>query len=80
MSKKEDTKTIEENIGEVTSSPIIIHAQYTKDLSFENPHAPQTFRGQGGNPDMDMNIEIEAQKPEDDKELQEYYYPVPFFF
>jgi len=68
MSKKEDTKTIEENVGKVPSSPIIIHAQYTKDLSFENPHAPQTFRGQGGNPDMDMNIEIEAQKPEDDKE------------
>ncbi|MAZ76706.1 MAG: protein-export chaperone SecB [Micavibrio sp.] len=61
--KKQDNNT-EETEGNVPNSPVVIHAQYTKDLSFENPHAPQSFRGQG-NPEMDMNIELEVQKIED---------------
>lgn len=65
MTKETEVKNNDKQGGEVPNSPIVIHAQYTKDLSFENPHAPQSFRGQGGNPEMDMNIEIEAQKIED---------------
>jgi preprotein translocase subunit SecB len=63
QSKKQAKKT-EETANQVPNSPIVIHAQYTKDFSFENPHAPQSFRGQG-NPEMDMNIELEVQKIED---------------
>lgn len=68
MTDKENDQLPEDNTeqaaGQVPNSPIVIHAQYTKDLSFENPHAPQSFRGQG-NPEMDMNIELEVQKIED---------------
>lgn len=67
MTKETETKKNEQQDDKVPNSPIIIHAQYTKDLSFENPHAPQSFRGQGGNPEMDMNIEIEVQKIEDEE-------------
>jgi preprotein translocase subunit SecB len=44
--------------------PVIIHAQYVKDISFENPNAPETLRpGQGG-PEMDVNINMDAKKME----------------
>jgi len=50
----------------VPNAPVTIHAQYIKDLSFENPHAPKSFQGQGENPNMDLNIEIEVQKMEEE--------------
>jgi preprotein translocase subunit SecB len=64
MTDKTNEENTAETAGQVPDSPIVIHAQYTKDLSFENPHAPQSFRGQG-NPEMDMGIELEVQKIED---------------
>lgn len=52
--------------------PIMIHAQYVKDLSFENPNAPDTLRGAGGAPEMDVNIGMDARKlPGDEKSLYE---------
>lgn len=68
----ENKENTEENVGQVANTPIVIHAQYMKDLSFENPHAPQTFQGQGGNPEMDMNIEIDVQKLEDESKSELY--------
>jgi len=72
MSDQESTNNSEENVGNVANTPLVIHAQYMKDLSFENPHAPQTFQGQGGNPEMDMNIEIDVNKLEDQNEKELY--------
>jgi len=34
--------------------------QYVKDLSFENPNAPNAFRHQGEQADMDVNVDIQA--------------------
>ena len=44
--------------------PITIHAQYVRDLSFENPNAPESLRPTGGAPEMDINIGMDARKLE----------------
>lgn len=45
--------------------PVVIHAQYIKDLSFENPNAPQSLRpAKEGKPTMDINFSMDAQKTE----------------
>lgn len=47
--------------------PIVIHAQYVKDLSFENPNTPASLRGTATPPEMDVNIGMDARKIADDK-------------
>lgn len=72
MSKKEE-KTPNENFDQERSMPqdanlpIAIHAQYVKDLSFENPNTPDSLRGGKVMPVMDVNIGMDARKLEDEK-------------
>lgn len=41
--------------------PLTIHAQYIKDLSFENPNAPASLKNKdGGAPVMDVNVNIDS--------------------
>ena len=40
--------------------PITVNAQYIKDLSFENPNAPNSLRGGDKAPDVEVNINVEA--------------------
>ena len=44
------------------SLPVQIHTQYVKDMSFENPNAPETLRPQQGSPEMDININLDARE------------------
>lgn len=47
--------------------PINLVAQYVRDLSFENPLAPESMKMQGAQPQMDVNIGLDARKmPEED--------------
>ena len=40
--------------------PLTIHAQYIKDLSFENPNAPESLKSkEGGAPTMDVNVTMD---------------------
>jgi preprotein translocase subunit SecB len=41
-----------------TQAPITINAQYLKDLSFENPNAPQSLTGQGGAPQIEVAVNV----------------------
>lgn len=44
------------------TAPIVVNAQYTKDLSFEVPGAPAVFaRMQENAPDIKINIQVNAQ-------------------
>jgi len=52
--------------------PLIVHAQYVKDVSFENPNSPQTLIAGKGGPEMDVNINIALREIEDEK-LQDLY-------
>jgi preprotein translocase subunit SecB len=47
------------------SQQILINAQYIKDLSFENPDAPASLIAQKAQPKIDLSVNIEAQKLQD---------------
>lgn len=63
-----------EDVGEVARTPLVIHRQYLKDLSFENPNAPGILQRIDNRPKMDLNIGIDVQKLESDE--HENYYEV----
>jgi len=44
-----------------TAQQLIINAQYIKDLSFENPRAPQSLTQQTTAPTVDINVDVNAQ-------------------
>ena len=46
--------------------PINILAQYVRDVSFENPLAPDSLRAGQTNPEMDINIGMDARKLPDE--------------
>ena len=48
-------------------SQINILAQYVRDISFENPLAPDSLRTDRTTPKMDINIGVDARKVPDDK-------------
>jgi preprotein translocase subunit SecB len=41
-------------------------AQYVRDLSFENPNAPRSMQGPGENPQLKVNVNVNAGKKGDD--------------
>lgn len=45
--------------------PVTVHAQYVKDVSFENPAAPFSLKAGQENPKMDININLDARNLED---------------
>jgi preprotein translocase subunit SecB len=44
--------------------PIVVHGQYVKDLSFENPHAPASF-GIEGDPAFQVGIDVDVNSLEE---------------
>jgi preprotein translocase subunit SecB len=44
-----------------TSQRLVVNAQYIKDLSFENPRAPQSLTLQATPPAVDINVDVNAQ-------------------
>src|SRR5437773_11829245 len=47
--------------GAAQGQQLIINAQYIKDLSFENPRAPQSLMQQAGPPAVEINVDVKAQ-------------------
>ena len=39
---------------------LVVHAQYIKDFSFENPNAPKVLIENLGQPDVEVNVSVEA--------------------
>ncbi|PCJ99036.1 MAG: protein-export chaperone SecB [Zetaproteobacteria bacterium] len=52
---------------QTTDLPITIHTQYIRDISFENPDAPESMRADLGMPEMNVNIGMDARAITDDK-------------
>ena len=46
---------------------LTMHAQYIKDLSFENPGAPTIFTQKTGQPDVEVNVNVAANSVENDQ-------------
>ena len=66
MAKKGNSNTAPEQGSE---SPLIVNAQYIKDLSFENPSPPMQSGENEGNPDISIQIEAQA-KPVIDRSFE----------
>ena len=49
-----------------TGNPITIHTQYIKDLSFENPNAPESVALQQ-QPKINIDVDVEARTNQDQK-------------
>ena len=55
----EDKKT--ETQTETQIQPqIVVHSQYVKDFSFENPNAPKTLMNTEGQPEIEINVNVNA--------------------
>jgi preprotein translocase subunit SecB len=49
--------------GEGNQPPLVINAQYVKDLSFEAPQAPQIFaQMQRAKPEMQVKVDVQARR------------------
>jgi preprotein translocase subunit SecB len=48
------------NGAELANPGIRILAQFTRDLSFENPRAPESLRATGDSPQIDIGVELNA--------------------
>ena len=46
---------------------LIVHAQYIKDFSFENPNAPKILIENLGQPDVEINVSVAAKLIDDDQ-------------
>lgn len=44
--------------------PVTVHAQYVRDISFENPHAPDSLRANKQAPEMNIQISMDVRKLE----------------
>jgi preprotein translocase subunit SecB len=47
--------------GEAGQQQLIVNAQYVKDLSFENPRAPQSLMQQAQPPEVQIGVDVKAQ-------------------
>ena len=74
MSKDNPSKDQKETLqaGTLPNMPVTVHAQYIKDISFENPNAPNSLRPSQEKPSVEVNISLDATKLED-PELKSLY-------
>lgn len=74
MSDEKNTNQPADNDAQLqaTGLPVTIHAQYIRDLSFENPGAPESMRGGQDIPEMNVNIGMDARAIEN-TELKNLY-------
>ncbi len=66
-----DKKTKDAKPGDEAAGMAIL-AQYVRDISFENPNAPESLRAGQQTPEMDINIAMDARKLED-KDIPNLY-------
>ena len=48
------------NEGTQVARQLVVHAQYIKDLSFENPNAPNVLTEDTGQPDVEIGVNVGA--------------------
>ena len=65
MTNDNDMKSVNDNTDTRNNEksnipPIVINAQYVKDLSLEIPHAPEIFRKITQAPDVHVNVDVNA--------------------
>jgi len=51
--------------SQAAASPMLVHAQYIKDLSFENPNAPLTLQANAQPPNVQVQIDVKSRPIKD---------------
>ena len=49
-------------IFDESMAPVIVRAQYLKDLSFESPNAPDSLTEMNADPEINIGVNVEAKK------------------
>ena len=62
-----NTENTENQITQASNLPVMVHAQYVKDISFENPSAPFSLKAGQDNPKLDVNINLDVKNLEDNQ-------------
>ena len=57
--------TIEQTKHELSAAPLTVMAQYIKDFSFENPNPLQTLKESHEAPEINLNLDIQANPVEE---------------
>ncbi|KZD12820.1 protein-export chaperone SecB [Oceanibaculum pacificum] len=52
----------EQQTAQAGALPIVVHAQYVKDLSFENPNAPMSLQPSDKQPDVSVKVDVQARR------------------
>ena len=65
----EQTPETQQNQQTQVQPQIVVHAQYVKDFSFENPNAPKSLTASEGQPEIEINVNVAA-NPLADQERQ----------
>ena len=60
-STKSNAETSSDTGAAPTTRQLVVHTQYIKDLSFENPNAPQVLIEGGKQPDVEITVNVGAQ-------------------
>jgi preprotein translocase subunit SecB len=60
-----------EQSGTQTTTPLTILVQYTKDLSMENPGAPDSLLPGQPTPNVNVNVDVNARKMDEERGLYE---------
>ena len=60
MAEDTNNAATSENAATDPGQQLVIHTQYIKDFSFENPGAPQVLMEQGGQPEIEINVNVTA--------------------
>ena len=63
MTETNDQKTPKEKLetsDEIKSPTISVRSQYVKDLSFENPRAPESLFKKSNQPKIEINVDVKA--------------------
>ena len=57
--------------GQVQPPPLVVNIQYVKDLSFEVPGAPAIFTSLKANPQVNINLDVQARRIQDGQNVFE---------
>lgn len=66
-----DATNNQDNSQAMPQFGLMVHTQYVKDFSFENPNAPETLSAGAGQPQLDANINMQANVLDAEKNLYE---------
>jgi preprotein translocase subunit SecB len=66
-----ETTTPPQPGGQTTTPPLVVNIQYVKDLSFEVPGAPQIFTQLRTQPQVNINLDVQARRVHEGQSVYE---------